>query len=100
METDRETRVSHAFFPFVGRMVRARVRMQDCQNAPGGTSNPGTRVGKRTRDELRAPLTCSFGIGREAYPYHLTSAEACTTVEPVIVSQFVDLDPFATVGRL
>lgn len=40
------------------------------------------------------------GGERKAYPQYLAGTEAGAAIKPVIISQFVDLDPFATVGRL
>lgn len=35
-----------------------------------------------------------------AYPHDCAGTETGAAVEPVIIPQLVDLDPFATVGRL
>lgn len=41
----------------------------------------------------------SWREGR-AYPEYLAGTEAGAAIKPVIIPEFVDLDPFATVGRL
>lgn len=37
---------------------------------------------------------------RRAYPEYLAGTETGAAIKPVIIPEFVDLDPFATVGRL
>lgn len=37
---------------------------------------------------------------RKTYPKYLTGTKAGPAIEPVIIPQFVDFDPFATFGRL
>ena len=53
-----------------------------------------------SRDERRNPARRALGQTKTAYPEYLTGTEAGAAIEPVIIPQFVDLDPFATVGRL
>lgn len=50
------------------------------------------------RDQQARPF--SMRLKEVAYPKYLASTESSTAIEPVIIPQLVDLDPFATVGRL
>jgi hypothetical protein len=62
----------------------------------GEDGRDSTRPGGRGRDEGGA---CR-NEGKRAYPHDCAGTETGAAIEPVIIPQFVDLDPFATVGRL
>lgn len=58
------------------------------------------RAGEKVlRDDERDHSGCAWR-NKIAYPEYLTGTETGAAIKPVIIPQLVDLDPFATVGRL